>query len=258
LIPLSTDKKCIHVLLVEDSSGDAELVQIKLAASSTKYCVTHVLNSKAAVSYLRGPRRFDIVLLDTRLPDSNGLQTISTVLRAAPYMPVLVMSGAVPNSLDSQAIRLGAEGFVSKGATYSSSELESHIAQAIERKKRDLAGKLATYEGWALRTGDTPISKWGNPVKNIGLALSEIMSCLGRSHPRAHQEVTKILKKHDVLSALNEIRASVDLENIRRDYKSRVYSELDELKISPDVGATPALSKRRINSALHSWEDDDE
>lgn len=76
--------------------------------------------------------RVDLVLLDVRLPDGNGLD-LARELRDAPgdrHPRVVVMSASVLPSEREAAIAAGADRFVSK--PYLPAELTSIIAQELE------------------------------------------------------------------------------------------------------------------------------
>ncbi|MCB1570244.1 MAG: response regulator, partial [Xanthomonadales bacterium] len=59
---------------------------------------------------------FTIALVDPGLPDSQGIDTVSAILRAAPLMPLIVFSGRDDQSLALSAIKLGAQDYVIKGS----------------------------------------------------------------------------------------------------------------------------------------------
>lgn len=59
---------------------------------------------------------FDLILLDYRLPDSQGSEGLTRVLAAHPDSPVVILSGDGQPDLVSELVELGAAGFVSKSA----------------------------------------------------------------------------------------------------------------------------------------------
>ena len=57
----------------------------------------------------------DLVLLDLSLPDSQGLQTFHTLRKAAPDIPVIVLTGTDDQELATAAVRDGAQDYLVKG-----------------------------------------------------------------------------------------------------------------------------------------------
>ena len=73
----------VHILLVEDNAADAVLFRTELAESPFgPFSITHVQRLSEALSQLR-EQRFDAVLLDLNLPDSQGLATLGQIGSAA-------------------------------------------------------------------------------------------------------------------------------------------------------------------------------
>jgi DNA-binding NarL/FixJ family response regulator len=62
------------------------------------------------------PGPYDLILLDYRLPDSQGAQGLQRVLAAHPDSPVVMLSGDSRPELVNELVELGAAGFVSKSA----------------------------------------------------------------------------------------------------------------------------------------------
>ncbi|MGB3635038.1 MAG: response regulator [Rubrobacteraceae bacterium] len=66
----------VRILLIEDNLGDARLVQILLdEAENPRFEITHAESLEDALGCL-DTGRFDVVLADLSLPDSNGLETL--------------------------------------------------------------------------------------------------------------------------------------------------------------------------------------
>lgn len=74
----------------------------------------------------------DVVLIDLRLPDTNGLDILSEFVSAAPDTPIIVVSGANRLSYAVQALKRGAWDYVMK-PILDMEVLESAIKRALER-----------------------------------------------------------------------------------------------------------------------------
>ncbi len=133
-----------RLLLVEDNPGDARLVIDALANRNLD--IVHVERLVDAVDRLRDGV-FTIALVDPGLPDSRGLETVSALLRVAPLMPVVVLSGHDDEALALRAIQLGAQDYVVKGTT-DGAMLARTLRYAVERKLvQERLDYLATHDG---------------------------------------------------------------------------------------------------------------
>jgi PAS domain S-box-containing protein len=104
----------LRILLIEDNPADARLVRALLAESPTgRLETTHAENLTAGLGLLHR-EVFDAVLLDLSLPDSHGLDTIDQVLRAAPAVPIVVLSGQHDAELALQAVQAGSQDYLVK------------------------------------------------------------------------------------------------------------------------------------------------
>lgn len=123
-----------RIILVEDNPGDARLVQLALAeAIRTPLAVEHVTRLDAALDLLGGPAP-DALLLDLSLPDSTGLDTVTRVRRAAPHVPIIVLTGREDEAFADEVIRSGAQDYLVKGQVEGTS-VSRAIRYAVERHR---------------------------------------------------------------------------------------------------------------------------
>ena len=102
----------LHALLVEDDSATAELCQLRLARSyGSSVVVAHEGALAPALERLR-QESFDVVLLDLTLPDSAGMETVRRAATAG--VPIVVLTGAAGADVGLQALRAGAQDYISK------------------------------------------------------------------------------------------------------------------------------------------------
>jgi len=133
----------IEVLLVEDNPGDARLVRESLAeVGSREFHLTHVERLEDALRRLeRG--RFDVVLLDLLLQDSQRLGTLMEIHDQAPRVPIVVFTGLEDEVVGLWALSEGAEDYVIKGKVRGDS-LACTLCDAIERHNiNEGAGRTA-------------------------------------------------------------------------------------------------------------------
>jgi diguanylate cyclase len=140
--------KHLHVLLIEDNVGDADLIRHLLARQthfSLIYLLSHVETIQMAAEKLC-TERFDVILLDWNLPDSNGLATLDQLYGLVPQSPIIILTGISNDLLTFEFVQHGVQDFVLKN------ECTSHLLQrvihyAIERKHiEEHLKQLATHD----------------------------------------------------------------------------------------------------------------
>ena len=131
-------KAAVALLLVEDNAADARLVrELLLEARPHRFEVTHVTNlGGARASLMQG--RFDVIILDLGLPDSQGLDTLIRTRTEGPGVPVIVLTGMDDEQRAIEAVVHGAQDYLVKGAV-TGQVLRHSVTYAIERAKLEAA-----------------------------------------------------------------------------------------------------------------------
>src|SRR4030042_1955864 len=128
------ENRKIAVLLIEDSIDDAELIKRKLEKSTdTKFQVmlARKLEDGREQAKTNQP---DLIISDLGLPDSHGLDTVTKILLAVPYIPLVVLSGFDDEGIAIKAVQSGAQDYLVKGRL-DNSQLERSIYYSIERAR---------------------------------------------------------------------------------------------------------------------------
>ncbi len=141
----STKSEPMRLLLLEDDPRFAELIRHVLADSAPEFEVEHVARLSTAMARLvRQP--INLILTDLNLPDSSGPDTVRHLQRAAPNVPLIVLSGEGDLEVALECMHDGADEFLVKG-TFGIHALGRLISLALERRQRMMAlGKSATGE----------------------------------------------------------------------------------------------------------------
>jgi PAS domain S-box-containing protein len=105
-----------HVLLVEDNPVNRELVRHFLMKAGHR--VEMATSSREALEALETSGRFDLVLMDVRLPDANGLETVEQ-LRAREketggHMPLVALTAYAMRDDRERCLRAGMDDYVAK------------------------------------------------------------------------------------------------------------------------------------------------
>src|SRR5438132_923792 len=181
------DAQYLHVLLVEDSAADALLLRTTLEATrSVTFQVTQVERLSEAMSRA-AQERFDVVLLDISLPDSWGLDTLTTLQAQAPRLPIVILTGLDDETLAVEAVHAGAQDYLVKGQI-EGRMLVRAIRYAIERQRMDDALRrqrdwlnvtLASIGDAVIATDTSGIIRYLNPVaaRLTGWTVQEAYGC---------------------------------------------------------------------------------
>ncbi len=129
----SRQGKRLKILLVEDDRGDVVLLREMLARGGARCELVNAARLDAACAKLRD-ERFDIVLLDLSLEDSQGIETFLVMRLHALEVPVVVLTGLDDERTAVRAVREGAQDYLVKGRI-DGEVLVRAIRYAIERQR---------------------------------------------------------------------------------------------------------------------------
>jgi signal transduction histidine kinase len=167
----------LRVLLLEDDPGDAGLIRALLSeAEGVSIDVEVFERFSSGVAHL-GREKFDVILSDLGLPDSQGLETFIKMHTFYPDIPVIVLTGSSDEELAFRAVRSGAQDYLVKGEIDGKSLLKS-IRYAVERQK--LLGELENMI-WGIKRLEKErkriLSTFAHDIRN---AIIPSISFLGR------------------------------------------------------------------------------
>lgn len=111
---VAEDTPATRVLLVEYSTQKTVAIPALLARVADARFVVEEADSLTAALLRLTSGGIDIVLLDSRLPDSYGLQGLGTVRSRFPDIPVIMLAGSADKQWAPHALRMGAKDWVVK------------------------------------------------------------------------------------------------------------------------------------------------
>src|SRR5215831_12776690 len=121
-----------RILIVEDKDSLRTMLEEMLKAEGLT--VTGIGSGAQAVERLRAGERFDLVLTDWKLPGANGLAVLDAAIARDPTLPVLMMTafGSIETAVE--AMKHGADDFITKPVD--PDLLRLLVSRAIERRAR--------------------------------------------------------------------------------------------------------------------------
>jgi len=116
--------KCLKVLVIDDENVICDACHLVL--SENGHTVDSCMTGKTGLLAIeRGT--YDVILLDMKLPDIDGMRILKTVKEKTPTPCVIVMTGYSTMSNAVEAMKLGAADYLAKPFT------DDDLIEAVEK-----------------------------------------------------------------------------------------------------------------------------
>jgi PAS domain S-box-containing protein len=125
----------LHILLLEDTTFHAELIEATLTANDLPCAIVRVERREEFLAALQ-EQSFDVILADYMLPDFDGLTALRLAQAQVPDIPVIMVSGVLGEEAAIDALKDGAVDYVLKTGL-------SRLAPAVRRAVREAAERKA-------------------------------------------------------------------------------------------------------------------
>jgi DNA-binding NarL/FixJ family response regulator len=189
----------IKILIADDHEVVRSGLKSLLAGTDIKI-VAEAASGEQAIK-LAMKHQPDVVLLDVRMPEGDGLNALGRIKLEKPEMPVLIFSTYDNPTYVARAVALGANGYVIKGAPRE--KLIEAIKTAADGKNswtrdelRRVTGALATPR--LTSDVEVPLTQRESEVLRqlaFGLTNKEIALALHISYETVKEHVQHILRK---------------------------------------------------------------
>jgi two-component system NtrC family response regulator len=125
--------KSIRILVIDDESVICDACELVL--SEKGHSVDRRVTGKTGLQAIE-QGDYDVILLDMKLPDIDGMEILQTVCEKVPLPRVIVITGYAIMSNAVQAMKLGAVDYLSK--PFTDDELISAIEKAFSKQMTHL------------------------------------------------------------------------------------------------------------------------
>lgn len=130
------------ILAIEDNKTDRKILEKAIKhAEATKQIVGKIkidfVDNVSGATKLLTENRYDLIITDLRLPDSEGLETIQKI-RAITKKPILIISGSYEKRILEIALQEGAAKYIRKGENWTTtiaSTIRAVIKDAFFRER---------------------------------------------------------------------------------------------------------------------------
>ena len=125
-----------QILLVDDNpivlEALAEALRFHVSNAEVSICLSAQRACEAIANF-----DYHLIIVDQCMPEMSGTALITRIRSIRPTLPILLMSGHDNDGLGSNAIEMGANGFLSK--PLDGKTLKSTVQKALETASRSLA-----------------------------------------------------------------------------------------------------------------------
>ena len=220
----------LRVLVIEDNPGDFDLLQEYLTEEGESSFSLEWADRLASGLACLDRNSIDVVLLDLGLPDSHGVGTLERVIRHAPTIPVVILTGLEEDSLGLEAVQKGAQDYVIKGHI-TARGIKRAIRYSVERfRASQQLHQQAAQLG--LLTGQLPAILWttdrelritsslGAGLQKLNLEPGQVVGMKLQDYLGINDHDFQPLTAHQ--EALNGKSASYDHSWMSRVFQTRI------------------------------------
>lgn len=125
----------IHLLYTEDNPQDADLTRVHFEREAPDFKIEVVGTGVDCLGRL-SEESFDILLLDNRLPDMEGLDVLGKLRANGHTLPVVMVTGMGDEETVAKSLRAGAADYVSKSEPDYLTMLPDLLRQVVARQHR--------------------------------------------------------------------------------------------------------------------------
>ncbi|WP_010161718.1 response regulator transcription factor [Sphingomonas sp. PAMC 26617] len=194
------------ILIADDHPLFRQALKLAVARAAPDAVVIEAGQLGEAAAAARGAARLDLILLDLRMPGSEGLAGVALLHAERPDTPIVVISSADEAATAPRVRAYGAVGFVSKTADLAT--LEAAVARALAGE-RDAPGEALPSDDVSKRVASlTPTELKVLLGVIAGRLNKQVAFDLGISEGTVKGHMTAILRKLGVQNRTQAVLAA--------------------------------------------------
>jgi CheY-like chemotaxis protein len=205
----------LHILHLEDSLADRELIQETLRARGLA-CKFKFVANRAEFEAALAEEKFDVIISDYSLPGYDGAAALEVTRRTNPSVPFLFVSGTIGEERAVESLRNGATDYVLKDNL---ARLEPAVMRAL-REAEEQRSRLVAEE--ARQTAEARFREMADTIREV----FRVSSPDGRQITYINPACEKVL---GIPVSTFEQRAGVWLELVHPDDRARMAEALKGL-----------------------------
>ncbi|PAF52746.1 homeostatic response regulator transcription factor HsrA [Helicobacter sp. 13S00477-4] len=212
----------MRILIIEDESPIAKTISDFLNQHSYQ---TDIAENLKDGEYFISIRNYDLVLINSKLPDGDGISIITQIKSKHPRVPVIISSNKAKSEQEIEAFKAGADDFILKPF-----DLNVLIAR-IEARLRFWGSSIIEIEDLIINPDEEKITYKGKEIEVKGKPF-EVLTHLARHRDQivskeqlldAIWEEPELVTPNVIEVAINQIRQKMDkplnistVETVRR------------------------------------------
>lgn len=204
------------ILIVDDEAGPRDALKVILRPL---FHIRSAENAKTALAILN-QEPIDLVTLDQRLPDCQGIDLLQDIRRKYPDIQVIIITGYGSLKSAMEGIRHGAAGYLLK--PFNVNELTTLINQTLEKKKR------LTFLQQAL---DTSPDLWEASSRSIQ-AWETVKSGYGLFGTHSSHKASAAENELDLLPLVSDLLEAHDKQLLNHSSRVSLYAPLLASRLS--------------------------
>lgn len=212
----ASEEKTVRILIVDDDEVDRTAVRKALGKGEIRTDVREAKTAREGLQAAAG-NHTDVILLDYKLPDMDGLQALRQLRQRGVAAPIVLLTGHGSEDVAVQAMKLGASDYLVKDSlrgprliqtvrnVLAKHRLEGEVSRLSDavalRERIALVGVLSATAVEAIRDGVTSIRDWHEEQK----------ATTGRGRRPASKQDEELAETLESLEDIAEV-----LETLRR------------------------------------------
>ncbi|MBD3245092.1 MAG: response regulator [Candidatus Moranbacteria bacterium] len=149
----------MKIIIIEDQEDFASY--IKKGLTEKGYVIDWEPNGEKAFWKVRFSR-YDMILLDIRIPEKNGLEILSDLRKMQNHVPIIIFSAEKELDIKLKSFNLGVDDYITK--PFSIDELSARI-QAILKRGKKIKNNLINISSFAIDNANFKVTKKGREIK---------------------------------------------------------------------------------------------
>jgi DNA-binding NtrC family response regulator len=225
-----------RILVIDDEESPRESLRFIL---KDRYDVTLIDSGPNGLEALAKSEPFDVVLLDMKMPQMDGLEVLSRILKHTPTMPVVMVTAITEAKPAVQAMKMGAYDYLQK--PFDVDEIRFTVDRILKEKALE-------HEVHRLRTELQAVSKFENIIGS-GPAMQKVYTLI----QRVMDTDTTILVLGETGTGKELVARALHYNSVRREgpfiplHCAAIPSELLESELfGHEKGAFTGAFQRRI------------